>query len=154
MTSDGNVILAQKELLLKATAPSDVNITKMKSSLQSITSKLKSVRGDVVNMQTHVHGSIESCRARKRQHESEVASKNSTISSLQGQISTAQSNIESCEKDSASFDQSAQELENRAGDIERAARRKRKRGRFGVLGGIVGLALAPVTGKHLPYIFV
>lgn len=153
MTSDGNVILAQKELLVKAQSPSDVNVTKMKTSLGSITSGLKSVRNDVLTMQGSVHSDVESCRSRKRQHESSVSSKQGSISSLQGQINTCESEITTHQNDITSFEQSAQELDNRAGDIERAARRKRKRGRFGFLGAAVGLVLAPVTGELIRKIF-
>jgi len=146
MISEGNVVLAQKELLMSTQSPNDVAVTKMSTSLASLTSRLTQIRNDVTGIQGSVNADIEECRARKRKHEASITAKQATFTSLQDQISTSEQEIVSCTNTAASFEQSAQELDNRAGDIERAARRKRKRGRFGFIGAAVGLVLAPVTG--------
>lgn len=147
MVTEGTAILAQKKILSDTVSNSLIRRTRL--CLAAIIKKLDAIRATVVAPQTLTHRQVLACRAKKSVLESAVVEKNALVAGLQEQITSAKSELLSCEKDIAKFYQAAAELDERSGDIKRAGKKKRKKGRFGFLGGLVGVVLAPMTGKKV-----
>ncbi|WAR13388.1 hypothetical protein MAR_027568 [Mya arenaria] len=146
MTSEGGRIITEKDLLVASSCPSDVRVQKMMTSIENATSSIVLIRDDVIQIQSSVHENIELCRKRTQSHKQTIDGDTAKMETLATQISGTESEISSCQTDSATFDGDAARLDARAGEIEHAARKKKKKGRWGAVLGGAGILLAPFTG--------
>ncbi|XP_052273468.1 uncharacterized protein LOC127873623 isoform X3 [Dreissena polymorpha] len=146
MAEEGAVILFQKELLISAVGPSDVNVRDMQTAFDEICRKLIDVRDDGLAWQTDVHGLIELCRGRiKQDGESLVCgqlSEENILTEIEGidlETATNYSEVETMNQDATRLDQGAREL-------ERQSVKKKDTGIGGIVMSVVGAVLAPITG--------
>ncbi|WAR21400.1 hypothetical protein MAR_015374 [Mya arenaria] len=126
MSNEGGRIITEKNLLVASSCPSDVRVQKLVTSMENATSSIVSIRDDVIRIQSSVHENIELCRERTQNHKQTIDRDTVKMETLATQIL-------------ARLDASAE-------NVERAARKKKKRGKFGAWLGGAGVLLAPFTG--------
>ncbi|XP_052773704.1 uncharacterized protein LOC128212341 [Mya arenaria] len=146
MSNEGGRIITEKNLLVASSCPSDVRVQKLVTSMENATSSIVSIRDDVIRIQSSVHENIELCRERTQNHKQTIDRDTVKMETLATQILGTESEISSCETDSVTYDYDAARLDASAENVERAARKKKKRGKFGAWLGGAGVLLAPFTG--------
>lgn len=142
---EGSKILALKNSVATATSPSDVPVNEMTTSLDACAGKFSTTQEELWMMQLRIHKAVELSKKHKKEHEADAVGKKATAEALRGQIPGLESEIKGSEADIGNMEQAANELDARAAEIDRAARKKKKRGIWGAIGGLV---LAPFTGKY------
>ncbi|KAH3847443.1 hypothetical protein DPMN_089764 [Dreissena polymorpha] len=146
MTEEGVVILVQKELLMSAVGPSDVNVRDMQTAFDVICRKLRDVRDDELALQTVVHGLIEFFRGRKKQHDESLASGELSLENIMTQIEDIDLETAMIYSDIETMNQDATRLNQTAGELERQSVKKKDTGIGGIVMSVVGAVLAPITG--------
>ena len=150
---EGNAVLLQKTLL-STSAPNDVSVSDMQCALNAATSAMTDTRKLVVCLQSDMHDMIETCRGRKLKYESKLDSILSQISVKWTEIDKIDHSIPQLEEEASALNIQAIELKNKANYVQRKAKQKRQVVETtGIVGGIIGLALAPFTGMFL-YIYI
>lgn len=145
---DGGKILTETNRLANTSNPTDVNTHKLRETLKSARDSLTSERKEVVTLQTDIHSNIEECNKRKKQHETNKQTTQNRLHSIPADIASLDESISAHEASVRTLEQSARDLDGQADNLRRSANEKRKRGIFGgVLGVVVGAALAPFTGS-------
>ncbi|XP_053407809.1 uncharacterized protein LOC123547572 isoform X3 [Mercenaria mercenaria] len=119
----------------------------MQRALNAATEALTATSDLVVSLQTDIHDSIEICRGRKGHYESELDAILSKLSNMWAEIESLEVIITMHEDEATSLALESAELHERVHDVKKAAEEKRKDVETtGIIGGIVGLVLAPFTG--------
>lgn len=143
---EGHAVLLQKTLLLTTTA-SAINISDMQGALSAATLALTDTRTHVVCLQADMHHVIEICRERRVEYETKLDNILSTITNMWEEIDSTEVIITQLEDDASALNIKAVNLWDKAEKVKKKAKEKRKNVETtGLVGGIVGLALAPFTG--------
>ncbi|XP_045190148.2 uncharacterized protein LOC123547256 [Mercenaria mercenaria] len=146
ISKEGSAVLLQKTLFITSSS-NDISIADMQRALNAATQALTATSDIVVSLQRDIHSSIEICRGRKGHYESELDTILSRISNMWTEIESLEVIITIHEDEATSLSVEAVELNKRVYDMKKAAKKKRKHVETtGLIGGIVGLALAPFTG--------
>lgn len=116
LMSDGNMLLTRKTALEEAGQIKRLDVAELESLLESMTSGLKSIKNDVINIQDNVKGSVGNFQSRKRQHETSRFSTQDEIKNLEQEITSSEQELASCQEDIVRKEQAAEDLNEQAVD--------------------------------------
>lgn len=143
----GGEMLVQKVILETTETPTEVDIAKLVKALENITPQLGLIRNSVLQLKTAVQFNIDECRGRRLKHTDEIETERDHVDILKVDIFEAKEAIRVCQADSKVLEDAAGELEKAATSMNETAEKRRKFGKFGLISGTIGVALAPFTGK-------
>ncbi|XP_060552597.1 uncharacterized protein LOC132713905 isoform X3 [Ruditapes philippinarum] len=147
LKTEGGKILTERNRLVKTSNPTDVKVDTLRTILKRARTSLQYEQKDIISLESDIHINIERCHTRRKQHDTSRKNVNIELESLPKKISSLEDKIRAHDESVRNIEQSSNELDVQAENLRRAARKKKKRGLFGgVIGGIVGVALAPFTG--------
>lgn len=147
LEKEGNVVLAQKQALIGCEKANKLKIQKMKTSLESLSSKVEGIRNDVFMLETKVHIEIESTRMKSKQLEEEKEKKYIDLTATNEQIDLIPSQITNLERECNNLENDARKLTNRANELEDEKLKHSVLSAVGFGVTAIGTVLLPVTGE-------
>ncbi|XP_045190147.2 uncharacterized protein LOC123547255 isoform X2 [Mercenaria mercenaria] len=146
LSKEGGNILLQKTLLLTGNS-GEANITDLQSALKVGKEALCVTRKNITCIQTNIRNTGDICSTRIAGYESDLSAVLTKISSASAEIDNLWANISTYEDEAAAASSEAFDLQERAAFKKKAAEQARHNANLiGIVGGLVGTALAPFTG--------
>lgn len=148
-------VLVQKHALAVCESVDKVNVHKVKSSIDNLSSDIEKIQNDVFLLEAQVNKEIESSRRKRKQLKEEKETKQTELAKTREEIDLIPSQISNLEIECYNLEDASCELSKRASQLKNETEKHALISYFaGTISAVVGTLLIPVSGTFLDRVLI
>lgn len=147
-------VLVQKHALAVCESVHKVNVHKVKSSIDNLSSDIEKIQNDVFLLEAQVNTEIESSRKKRKQLKEEKETKQTELEKTREEIDFMPSQISNLENECYNLENASHELSNRASQLENEKEKHALISYLGVVTAVIGTLFIPVSGTFLDRVLI